>query len=186
MGKSETAKMFASLGVPLYDADAVVHALYDKGGAAVASIAAAFPDVVIDGRVDRPRLGELVRADAAAFKTLETIVHPLTTQARADFVAAQAARGADLVVLDIPLLFEIGADKEMDAIVVVSAPAHIQHVRVMARPGMTVERLEALKARQVPDAQKRAQADFVVETDKGLEHALAAVKDIVAQVRGRR
>jgi dephospho-CoA kinase len=185
MGKTETARLFAGLGIPVYSADDVVHALYDKGGAAVERIGRAFPGTVRDGRVDRERLSARLVGDESAFKRLESIVHPLVREAERDFLAAAEKRGEALVVLDIPLLFETGGDSRMDAVVVVSAPASVQRRRVLARAGMTVEKLEAVHARQVPDAEKRAKADFVIETDKGQEHALEAVKTIIAALRER-
>jgi dephospho-CoA kinase len=185
MGKTETARLFAGLGIPVYSADDVVHALYDKGGAAVERIGRAFPGTVRDGRVDRERLSARLVGDESAFKRLESIVHPLVREAERDFLAAAEKRGEALVVLDIPLLFETGGDSRMDAVIVVSAPASVQRRRVLARAGMTVEKLEAVHARQVPDAEKRAKADFVIETDKGQEHALEAVKTIIAALRER-
>jgi dephospho-CoA kinase len=185
MGKSETAKMFASLGVPVYDADAAVHALYGKGGGAVAEIERAFPGTTRNDAVDRAALAERVAGDEAAFQQLEDIVHPLVREAEHRFLAAAQGRGDDLVVLDIPLLFETGGDARMDAVVVVSAPPEVQRERVLARAGMTLEKLAAIHARQIPDVDKRARADFVVETDKGFEHALNAVKNIVATLRAR-
>jgi dephospho-CoA kinase len=185
MGKSETAKLFARLGLPVYDADAAVHRLYEQGGAAVAPIAAAFPDAVTGGRVDRARLTQHVTGDPAAFQRLEAIVHPLVAELRRDFVAEASAKGADIVVLDIPLLFETGGQTGMDAVVVVSAPREVQRARVLRRAGMTAEKLDAIEARQVPDSEKRGQADFIVDTGQGIEHAFAQVKDIVAQLRAR-
>jgi dephospho-CoA kinase len=186
MGKSETAKLFAKLGVPVYDADATVHALYERGGAAVAKIADAFPGSVENGRVDRGALAHQVDADASAFARLEAIVHPLAADAERAFIDQAKAKGAQLVVLDIPLLFEMGGQARMDAVVVVSAPPEVQRARVLAREGMTQDRLDGILARQMPDAEKRAQADFVVETDKGLDHAFAQVRKIVAELTERR
>ena len=185
MGKSETAKMFERLGIPVYDADAAVHALYSEGGAAVAPIGAAFPGAVKDGKVDRLLLMQQLKNDEAAFKRLETIVHPLVQEARRAFLDQAAARGDPIVVLDIPLLFETGSDAEMDAIIVVSAPRDVQRNRVLGRAGMTPEKLEAIEARQVPDAEKRAKADFVIETDKGLEQAFEDVKTVAAALYER-
>lgn len=185
MGKSETAKMFASLGIPVYDADAAVHALYENGGAAIAEIERAFPGTTRNGAVDRTALAGCVAGDEAAFQRLEDIVHPLVREAEHRFLAAAKEQGADLVVLDIPLLFETGGDARMDAVVVVSASPDVQRQRVLARAGMTPEKLAAIHARQIPDVDKRARADFVVETDKGFEHALNVVKNIVATVRAR-
>jgi dephospho-CoA kinase len=186
MGKSETAKLFAGLGVPVYDADAAVHALYERGGAAVAKIAEAFPGSVKNGRVDRRELARQVGADVSAFARLETIVHPLAADAERAFIDEAKAQGAELVVLDIPLLFETGGHRRVDAVVVVSAPQEVQRARVLAREGMTQDRLDGILARQMPDAEKRAQADFVVETDKGLDHAFDQVRKIVAELSERR
>jgi dephospho-CoA kinase len=185
MGKSETAKMFALLSIPVYDADATVHALYAKGGAAVSPIGAAFPGVVTGDSVDRAALMQRLEGDEAAFKRLEAIVHPLVLSARNAFLQEAAARGEKVVILDIPLLFETGSDKDMDVIIVVSAPEEVRRERVLGRPGMTPEKFEAIKARQVPDAEKRAKADFVIETDKGLEQAFEDVKLIAAALYER-
>ena len=185
MGKTETGKLFARLGIPVYDADAAVHRLYAKGGAAVPAIAAAVPDAVVDGAVDRERLARAVAADPAALKRLEALVHPLVAQERQRFLAEAERNGADLVVLDIPLLFETGGDREMDAVVVVSAPREVQQARVLARPGMTLEKLRAIEARQMPDEEKRGKADFVIDTSQGLDHAFAAVNQIVGALRRR-
>ncbi len=184
MGKSETAKMFARLGVPVYDADAVVHRLYSKGGAAVAPVEAAFPGTVKDGAVDRAELSKHVTGNPEATARLQAIVYPLMTGARQKFLSDAA--GADLVVFDIPLLFETRGEAAMDAVVVVSAPSHIQRDRVLARPGMTEEKFAYLHSRQMPDEEKRAKAHFVVVTDRGLEHAFEQVKMIVAALRDRR
>jgi dephospho-CoA kinase len=186
MGKTETAKMFARLGIPVYDADAAVHRLYEKGGAAVPEIAKVFPDSVKDGRVDRAELTKLVTADKDAFKKLEQLVHPLVGQEQRAFLDEARAKGAEIVVLDIPLLFEAGGHARVDAIVVVSAPAHIQRARVLARPGMTEDKLDHILSRQMSDEEKRAKAHFVVETDKGLNHAFEQVKSIVAALEQQR
>lgn len=186
MGKSETAKLFGRLGIPVHDADATVHALYERGGRAVEAIARAFPATVRDGRVDRAALAKEIGRDPTALAKLEAIVHPLVTEERKDFLDQSARNGAEMVVFDIPLLFETGRESEVDAIVVVSAPEAVQRARVLARPGMTNERFETLGARQVPDAEKRAKADFVVETDRGIDDAFEQVKRIVAEIRRRR
>ena len=183
MGKSETAKLFARLGLPVFDADATVHALYGPDGAGTAAIAKRFPDAVTAEGVDRARLATIVAADASALRELEALVHPLVREAEDRFLAAARARNENLVILDIPLLFETGRDKTMDALVVVSAPEAVQRERVLKRAGMTPAKLEAILARQVPDAKKRAQADFIIETDKGLDHALAQVKRVAAELR---
>ena len=183
MGKSETAKMFARLGVPVYDADAAVHAIYEKGGAAVEPLRAEFPDAIVDDAVDRARLSKLVLDDKDALKKLEGIVHPLVGQTQLHFLKDAQASGAKIAVLDIPLLYETGGETRVDAVVVVSAPADVQRARVLERPGMTTEKFEQILAKQVPDADKRARADFVVETDKGLEHAFEQVKRITEDLQ---
>jgi len=183
MGKSETTRMFARLGVPVFDADAAVHALYEKGGDAVAPIAAAFPDAIVDGAVDRTKLAGLVLGDTAAMQRLEAIVHPLVRAARERFLAGLRAKGADLAVIDIPLLFETRAEGEVDRVVVVSAPADVQRARVLERPGMSVEKFESILAKQVPDSEKRKRADFIVETDRGLDDAFQQVTQIVETLR---
>jgi len=180
MGKSVTARFFAEEGVPVHDADAVVHRLYE--GDAVAAIEAAFPGTTADGKVDRTRLAARVLGDAAALKRLEAIVHPLVHAAERQLLAAAAANGEKVAVLDIPLLFETGGDRRVDAVVVVSAPAEVQRARVLERPGMTVEKLEAILAKQMPDAEKRRRADFIVDTSKGFEAARADVRAILAAV----
>ena len=182
MGKSTTTAMFAGHGALVWNADDAVHALYARGGAAVEPIGEAFPGVVVDGAVDRGRLAEALGRDETAFRRLETIVHPLVAAGRlADLEAARAA-GMKLVVLDIPLLFETGGDRAVDAVVVVSADAATQRRRVLARPGMTVERFEAILARQMPDAEKRRRADFVIDTGRGLDAARTRVAEIVGIV----
>jgi dephospho-CoA kinase len=186
MGKTETAKMFAKLGIPVYDADAAVHRLYEPGGAAVPAIAEAFPGAVVDGRVDRAKLAERLTLDKEAFKRLEAIVHPLVGLQQRAFLDRAAENGTELVVLDIPLLFETGGHARMDAVVVVSAPQDVQRARVLARPGMTPDKLDHILSRQTPDEEKRAQAHFVVETEHGLDHAFDQVKTIVAALHRRR
>ncbi len=186
MGKTETAKMFARLGVPVYDADAAVHRLYEKGGAAVPEIEKLFPQAIEDGRVNRDKLAREIAAIPDGFKKLEAIVHPLVGREQMQFLADAAAKGAEMVVLDIPLLFETGGDKRMDAVVVVSAPAGIQRERVLRRPGMTAEKLDQILSRQMSDAEKRARAHFVIETGKGLDHAFKQVEEVVAAIHKRR
>jgi dephospho-CoA kinase len=180
MGKSTTAGFFAETGVPVHDADAVVHALYE--GEAVPAIAAAFPGNIVNGKVDRAKLGAAVLDDACALQRLEAIVHPLVSAAKARFLADAQARGAKVVVLDIPLLFETGGEARVDAVVVASAPAHVQRERVLARPGMTDDKLDALLARQMPDSEKRKRADFVVDTSLGFDAARAQVREILRAV----
>jgi dephospho-CoA kinase len=183
MGKTETAGMFAQLGIPVYDADAAVHRLYAPGGEAVAAIARVFPECVDGGRVDRACLSAKLRTDSAALARLEEIVHPLVAREQEAFIARASAEGTTLVVLDIPLLFETGADRRVDAVVVVTAPHDIQRARVLARPGMSEELFEQILSRQLPDVDKREQAHFVVETDKGISHAFRQVKQIVSELR---
>ena len=182
MGKTTTARLFEAEGVPVYDADAAVHALYAKGGAAVEAVEALFPGVTSDGAVDRARLSERVLNDPAALKRLEATVHPMAAAARAGFFEKARAAGAKVVVLDVPLLFETGSDGQMDAVVVVSVPAEIQRERVLARPGMTPEKLEAILARQMPDAEKRERADFVIDSGRGLEVAKEQVRAVLAKL----
>jgi len=181
MGKTTTAALFRQAGVPVYDADAAVHALYAAGGAAVAPVEAAFPGVVVDGAIDRRRLSERITADPSALTRLEAIVHPLVAAERAAFL--ESAKAADVVVLDIPLLFETHAEGMVQAVVVVSAPEAVQRSRVLSRPGMSEDKLAALLARQTPDAEKRRRADFIIETDTGLEAAAQRVAEILATVR---
>lgn len=180
MGKSTTAKFFAEEGVPVHDADAVVHRLYE--GEAAAPIEAAFPGSTRGGKVDRAKLGERVLGDPAALKRLEAIVHPLVAAARERFLAEAARSGAEVAVLDIPLLYETGGEARCDAVVVVTAPAEMQRARVFERPGMSEEKLAALTAKQLPDAEKRARADFIVDSGQGFEAARRQVREILAQV----
>lgn len=182
MGKSTTTAMFADLGAVVWNADDAVHRLYAPGGAAVEPVGAAFPGVVVDGAVDRVRLAEALGRDETAFRRLEAIVHPLVAQGRAGDLAAARAMGVRLAVLDIPLLFETGGDAHVDAVVVVTADPEVQAERVLARPGMTRDRFEAVLARQLPDAEKRARADFVIDTGHGLEPARAEVAAVVQTV----
>jgi dephospho-CoA kinase len=183
MGKSTTAAMFAAEGVPVYDADAEVHALYSKGGAAVEPLEAAFPGVVVDGAVDRAKLSQCVVGKPDELKRLEGIVHPLVGESRVGFFQKAVAAGADIVILDIPLLFETGGESRVDAVVVVSAPADLQRQRVLARPGMDEAKLDAILARQMADVEKRARAHFVIDTGQGLDHARAQVRDVLARLR---
>lgn len=186
MGKSETAKMFARHGIPICDSDAMVHALYDKGGAAVEPVGAAFPGVVVDGKVDRERLAKMVLGKPEEIRKLELIVHPLVGMAQRSFLEGAAASGAHIVVLDIPLLYETGGEQRVDVVVVVSAPADMQRKRVLERPGMTAEKLDAILNKQVPDEHKRKRADFVVDTSQGLAHADAQVVAIIDALKHRR
>ena len=183
MGKSTTAAMFAAEGVPVYDADAEVHALYAKGGAAVGPVGEAFPGVVVDGAIDRPLLSRQVVGRPEEMKRLEAIVHPLVGMSRVGFFERAAAAKADIVILDIPLLFETGGERRMDAVVVVSAPADVQRQRVLARPDMDEAKLDAILARQMADAEKRARAHFVIDTGQGLDHARQQVREVLRVLR---
>jgi dephospho-CoA kinase len=182
MGKSTTARMFAEAGALTWNADDAVHGLYAPGGEAVGPVGAAFAGVVVDGAVDRARLAAALGHDDAAFRRLEQIVHPLVLKGRLEDLAAAEAAGVTLAVLDIPLLFETGGQAAVDAVVVVTASPEIQAARVLARPGMTRARFEAILARQLPDAEKRQRADFIVDTGQGLEAARAQVDEIVGTV----
>lgn len=184
MGKSTTARMFAEAGVPVWDADAAVHRLYASGGAAVAPLAAAFPGQGIGPSVDRAILKRLIDADPDALSRIEAIVHPLVAGDRAAFIDAAARDGADLVVLDIPLLFETGAQAMMDAVLVVSAPPQVQRDRVMARPGMTEDLFATILSRQMPDADKRARATHLIET-LSIDQTRAEVLALIDQIRAR-
>ena len=183
MGKSTTAAMFREAGIPVYDADAAVHEAYDVGGIAVGPVGEAFPGVVKDGRVDREELRKRVLGNPDALKMLNGIVHPIVGRARAAVFEDAEAKGADMVILDVPLIFETGGEKNMHKVIVVSAPADMQRERVLAREGMTPERLDAILAQQVPDAEKRARADYVVDTGQGLEKAREQVAAIIADLR---
>jgi dephospho-CoA kinase len=177
MGKSATAKMFADEGVPVFDADAAVHSLYE--GEATPLIEAAFPGTVSGGRVDRERLSRAVVGNSEAFAKLEAIIHPFVRKAREDFLAAAKAKGSKVAVLDIPLLFETGGERQVDKIVVVSAPEPVQKERVLARTGMTEAKFSAIVAKQMPDSEKRSRADFVIDTSRGFEAARGEVRAIL-------
>jgi len=179
MGKSTTAKLFAEAGVPVYDADATVHRLYE--GEAVPAIEAAFPGTTVDGKVDRTRLSAQVVHDAAAIKRLEQIVHPMLGASRQKFLDDAEQSGAPVAVVDVALLFETGGEKRVDAVVVVTTTPEIQRQRILARDNMTPEKLDAILARQLPDAEKRQRADFVVDTSHGLDPVRARIRDILAQ-----
>jgi dephospho-CoA kinase len=180
MGKSTAARFFVEAGVPVHDSDAAVHALYE--GQAVAAIEQAFPGSTAGGKVDRTRLAGMVLNDSAALAKLEAIVHPLVTVARDKFLADAKARGAKVVVLDIPLLFEVNLECCCDAVVVVSAPAEIQRRRALERPGMTEEKFAAILAKQLPDAEKRRRADFILDSSGDFDYARAQVRDILGAV----
>ncbi|MBR1146334.1 dephospho-CoA kinase [Bradyrhizobium sp. AUGA SZCCT0431] len=180
MGKSTTAKLFAEAGVPVYDADAEVHKIYE--GEAAPAIEAAFPGTTADGKVDRARLSAQVVHNPAAMKQLEQIVHPMLGASRKKFFEDAEAAGAPVVVVDIPLLFETGGEKRVDAVVVVTTTTEVQRQRVLARGTMDEARLDAILARQLPDAEKRKRADFVVDTSDGLDPVRTRIQDILAEV----
>jgi dephospho-CoA kinase len=185
MGKTATAALFAEAGAVVQDADAVVGDLYAPGGAAVASVLAMFPAARgNDGGVDRARLSAALSGDAAALKRLESLVHPLVARARDRFLKAQRAAGTKVVVLEVQLLFEVGIYAQVDKIVVVSAPAEVQRARVLARPGMTAQKFDLILARQMSDAEKRARADFVIDTSKGVDDARRQVAAVMATLAG--
>ncbi|MBB4570404.1 dephospho-CoA kinase [Rhizobium leucaenae] len=181
MGKSTSGKLFAEAGIPVNDADAVVHDLY--GGEAVPLVEAAFPGTTRDGAVDRQELGRQLASDPSGFKRLEAIVHPLVQRREREFLDKQTAAGADIIVLDIPLLFETGADERVDKIVVVSCDPQIQRERVLARPGMTEEKFNMILSRQTPDAEKRARADYIIDTGGSIDAAREQIKEIIADLR---
>ena len=177
MGKSTTAKLFAEAGVPVYDADAAVHMLYE--GEAAPAIEAAFPGATVDGKVDRNRLSARVVHDPAAIKRLEQIVHPMLGASRQKFLRDAEQSGAPVAVVDVPLLFETGGEERVDAVVVVTTTPEIQRERILERPNMTDEKLDAILARQMPDAEKRGRANFVVDTSHGLDPVRARIRDIL-------
>lgn len=180
MGKSTVSKMFADEGAAVWDADAAVHRLYAEGGAGVAPVGAAFPEAIVDQAVDRDRLSRAVLGDATRLKTLEAIVHPLVAADRMQFIEEARESGARLVVLDVPLLFEVNAQALFDAVAVVSAPAAAQRARVLARPGMTEEKFAAILAKQLPDAEKRRRADYVIDTGLSFETTRETVRAVMA------
>lgn len=178
MGKSTTARLFSEAGIPVYDADAAVHAIYE--GEAAPVIEATFPGTTVDGKVDREKLSAKVVHDTAAMKRLEEIVHPMLHVYRRAFLEQAERSGAAVAVVDVPLLFETGGEQDVDAVVVVTTTPDIQRKRIMARNNMTSEKLEAILARQLPDAEKRTRADFVVDSSHGLDHVRAQIREILA------
>jgi len=180
MGKSTAAKFFAAAGIPVHDSDAVVHALYD--GEAVSLIEQAFPGSTAGGKVDRSKLAAMVLNDDTALARLEAIVHPLVFASREKFLAEARSQGASVVVLDVPLLFETGAERHCDAVVVVSAPPEVQRQRAFERPGMTEDKFTAILTRQMPDAEKRRRADFVIDSSQSFDRARAQIRDILQSV----
>jgi dephospho-CoA kinase len=179
MGKSTTAKLFAEAGVPVYDADATVHQIYE--GEAAPAIEAAFPGTTVDGKVDRTKLSARVVHDPAAMKQLETLVHPMLRAHHQKFLDDAERSGASVAVVDVPLLFETGGEKRVDAVVVVTTSPEIQRARILARDNMTAEKLDHILARQMPDAEKRKRADFIVDTSHGLDPVRSRIRDILAE-----
>ncbi len=186
MGKSTVAKMFADLGAAVWNADDAVHRMYEKGGAAIEPIRGLFPDVIVNGAVDRRKLASLVLGAPDEIQKLEAVVHPLVAADRETFMTAAAHAGAPAAVLDIPLLFENGSEKFFDAVVVVSAAPEAQRARVLARPGMNEAKFEAILAEQMPDAEKRAKADYVIDTGQPLEATRAQVEAVYKDIIARR
>lgn len=183
MGKSTVARRFASSGIAVFDADAVVHELYE--GEAVQAIEGAFPGATHDGQIDRARLAELLKNENGALARLEAIVHPMVRGKREKFLASQRQAGAQMVVLEIPLLFETGGENQVDVTVVVSAPANVQRARVLERPGMSEAKFDALLANQMPDAEKRGRADYVVDTDRSIEDTGKEIDKLITLLRAR-
>jgi len=184
MGKSDTLRMFSDEAVPTFDADEVVHRLYGRGGGAVDAVGRLCPNAIVGGAVDRRRLSRAIEKNPALLFELERAVHPLVSQELEKFLATARANASDMVVLDIPLLFETGREKEFDSIIVVSAPADVQKRRALARPGMTEEKFKLILSRQTPDAEKRSRADYVVDTGIDHESTRSQVRRIVNQLRG--
>ncbi len=180
MGKSTTAKLFQEAGVPVYDADATVHKIYE--GEAVPAVEAAFPGSTVNGKVDRQKLSAMVVNNAEAMKRLETIVHPMLRSHQLKFLSDAEASGAPVAVLDVPLLYETGGENRVDAVVVVTTDPQVQRERILARDNMTPDKLDAILARQLPDAEKRKRADFVVDTSSGIEPVRARIRDILDEV----
>lgn len=184
MGKSETAKMFAARGIPVFDSDAVVHALYAPGGAAVEPVRIIAPDAIVNGGVDRGILARLVQADPSLLKRVEATVHPLVRERQSKFLQ-EAGKVSDIALLDIPLLFETHRDRDVDVVIVVSADARLQRERALARPGMTEDKLDFILSRQVPDAEKRARADHVIDTSVSLADTAREVDRVIAAIRAK-
>ena len=182
MGKSETARMFAARGIPVFDSDAVVHELYASGGTAVEPLRVLVPEAVVAGGIDRGRLAALVQADPQLLGKIEAVVHPLVRNRQKTFLAT-SAQNSDLAVLDIPLLFETGRQHEVDVVIVVSADPLLQRTRALARPGMTPEKLDFIHTRQVPDSEKRSRADYVIDTSVSLAETAREVDRVIAQIR---
>lgn len=184
MGKSETAKMFAARGIPVFDSDAAVHELYAQGGGAVEPLQALAPGAIVAGTVDRRQLAAFVQADPTLLRKIESVVHPLVKERQRRFLADAAGR-SDLAVLDIPLLFETGRDKDVDVVIVVSTNEALQRERALGRPGMTEEKLDFILSRQMPDAEKRARADYMIDTSVSLGDTDRQVEQVIAKIRAR-
>ena len=184
MGKSETAKMFMARGIPVFDSDAAVHKLYTRGGAAVAPLSALASEAIIDGSVNRRKLADLVQADPDLLKQIEAVVHPLVKARQAEFLA-DAKTHADMAVLDIPLLFETGREADVDVVIVVSATPELQRARALARAGMTTDKLDFILSRQMTDAEKRARADYVIDTSVSLAETAREVDRVIADIRSK-
>lgn len=183
MGKTTTANMFRGLGYAVFDADGAVHKLYAKGGKGAALIHAVFPDAVHDGAVNRAALGRHMQADPLNLPVLESFIHPMVAALRANFIYEAEAADQELIIFDVPLLFETGGDQHMDAVIVVTAPPELQRERVTARRGMSAALFEKILSRQMPDAQKRARADYLIFTDKGLDFAKEQLQDILRDIK---
>jgi len=186
MGKTTTTKMFEAAGCAVFDADMAVHELYAKNGAAIPILRAVFPDVIIEGAVDRGRLSKHLRADPLHLQVLESFIHPLVGELRAKALAAAKQAGKKIMVMDVPLLFETGGEAKVDKTVVVTAAADVQRKRVLARTGMNAKKLAMILARQMPDAEKRKRADYIVRTDKGLDFARKKVQKTIDDLLGDR
>lgn len=185
MGKTTTAQMFKAAGAAVFDADAAVHQLYKRGGAAVPILRAGIPECIVEGAVDRAKLSKALRADPLLFAVLESFIHPLVGQRRERAIENAKAAGASVFIDDVPLLFETGGDQRVDVTIVVSAPADLQRDRVLARPSMTLEKFEAILARQMPDAEKRKRADYVIDSGRGLDFAREQVQKIMGELKAR-
>jgi dephospho-CoA kinase len=185
MGKSETSRMFAARGIPVFDSDAAVHSLYEEGGGAVSAIGAIAPSAIVDQRVDRRQLAALVQAQPSLLAEVERAVHPMVQEMQRHFLAGAEAAGADIALLDIPLLFETGREKDVDVVIVVSAGAQAQRERALKRPGMTEEKLDFIISKQLPDQQKRARADYVIDTSVSLVETARDVDRVIAELKAR-
>ncbi len=185
MGKTTAAAMFKDAGAAVFDADAAVHALYAKGGAAVPIVRAGLPEAITGGAVDRAKVSAIIREDPLQLTVLESFVHPLVDAMRQDALKAARAQGKKVFIFDMPILFETGGEKDVDVVIVVTAPADVQRARVLARPGMTEEKLAFILSKQMPDAQKRKLADYVINSGKGLDYAREQVQTVMKELESR-